>query len=208
MATALANHAPILPYQTVSGNTDNTDSQNEKAGQTFLAGTPVQLNAGVIQEWDGVTVANGIAGIALIDASNYATDGQGAPAPFTPVGFPGAIGTFGSVPNEPNAVNIARGEPFATGQTLFNKAINDTLFIGQVDNANASTGGSVTPTQATLGSQFGLTKDADGHWYIDFNKTTPGTNTVVEIVNFTIDGLIANARLIFRFLNSASQYAS
>ncbi len=208
MATALSNHTPILAYQTISGNTDNTDSVNEKATQTFLAGVPVQLNAGVIQEWDGATVTSGIAGISLIDASNYASDGQGAAGPFTPIAYPGAGLSFGSVPNEPNAKNIPRGAPFATGQTLFNKAIDDTLFIGQVDNANFSTGGSVTPAQSDIGKQYGMTKDASGHWYIDYNKSTPGTNTVLEIVGFSIDGAVANARMIFRILKGASQYES
>jgi hypothetical protein len=208
----LLHHAPIVAVQTISGNTDNTAAINEKNGQTFLAGTPVQIsNLGFIQAWPGTGggVAEVIAGITLIDGSNLATSGAGAPTPFTGIGFPGTSTTFGSVPNEPSAVNIPRGAPFSTGQTLFNKAIGDTIFEAMFDNSTGNVAADWTPTQADIGVQYGLTADgtAPVYWYVDKAKATPGTNTVLIIVNLDpIDGSIPNGRVQFKFLASASQY--
>lgn len=207
MAANLTNHSPILVYQTTTDNTEQTLAINEKAGQTFKLGTPVQLASGVVQAWDGATVAKGIIGITDIDAANLATDGAGAAGPFTGVGFPGTSTTFGSVPFESSAVNIPRGAPFSTGQTLLAAATQETIFIGQVDNANFSGGGSATPLQADIGVQYGLTVDAGGHWYVDKNKSTVGTNTVVVIVGIDpITGSIVNGNVLFKITQAASQY--
>jgi hypothetical protein len=211
-APFLAHHAPIVVVKTVSGNTDYTDSVNEAATQTFLAGTPVQLSAGTIQAWPGTGggVAAVIAGVAMHDASNLATAGAGAPTPFTGIGFPGTGTTFGSVPNEVSAVNIPRGAPFSTGQTLFDRAIDDTIFEAMFDNAAGAVAADYTPVQSDIGKQYGLTADATApiYWYVDKNKTTAGTNTVLEIVGLSpIDGSIVNGRVQFKFLRSASQYS-
>lgn len=210
MAAFLAHHAPITVVQTISGNTDNTDSINEKASQTFLAGTPVMLSSGLIQAWDGTTVALGIAGVSMEDAHNLASSGLGAPGAFTGVGFPGTGTTFGSVPNETSAVNIPRGAPFVTGQILFDKAIDDTIFAAMFDNSSAGTSGGATPTQASIGTQYGLTADltAPIYWYVDGAKVTVGTNTVVEVVGVsTVTGFVPNAIVFFKFARAASQYA-
>lgn len=207
----IAHHTPITAVQTVSGNTDYTDSVNEGATQTFIAGTPVSLSAGNIIAWAGTGggVAAVIAGIALEDAHNLASAGLGAPGPFTGVGFPGAGLSFGTVPNEPSALNIPRGAPFVTGQILFNRAIDDIIFEAQFDNSNGTVAADYTPVQSDIGKHYGLTADATApvYWYVDKNKTTDGTNTVVEIVALNpIDGSIVNGRVRFKFLRSASQY--
>lgn len=204
MAPVLTDHAAITAVQTVSGNTDLTESVNEKASQTFVFGVPVQLNAGVVQEWDGATVAIGIAGFSMEDAHNLASDGLGAPGPFTGVGFPGTGTTFGKVPYEASAVNIPRGAPFVTGQILFNAAVEDTIFRGQFDRSGA---GSATTVQSDIGKQFGMTKDASGHWYVDRDKVTVGTNTVVEVVALDpITGPALNGFVYFKVVRAASQY--
>ena len=206
MPPALTNHNAITVFQTTNNTTELTDSVNEDAGETFLAGTPVQIAAGLVQEWDGTTVVDGVAGISDIDASNLATAGAGAAGPFTGIGFPGTSTTFGSVPNEPDAVNIPRGAPFSTGQTLFAVARTQTYFRGQFDNTNHTNAASITPVQADINAEYGLTKDTDGHWFVDKSKVTPGVNTVLKIVNLDpIDGSIPNANVIFEFLASASQ---
>ena len=207
----LAHHAPIIPVQTVSGNTDFTDSVNEKASQTFLAGTPVQLSNGVIQAWPGTGggVAATLAGFSMEDAHNLASDGAGAPTPFTGVGFPGTGLTFGGVPNESSAVNIPRGAPFVTGQILFNRAIDDIIFEGEFDNSAGSVAADWTPVQSDIGKQYGLTADSSApiYWYVDKGKVTGGSNTVVEIVGLSpIDGSIPNGRVRFKVIRAASQY--
>lgn len=211
MAAFLAHHQPITVVETVSGNTDFTDSQNEAASQTFLAGTPVYLVNGNVTAWTGNTTQL-IAGIAMEDAHNLASAGLGAPTPFTGVGFPGTGTTFGSVPNESSAVNIPRGAPFVTGQILFNQSIADTIFEGMFDNSNLGTSVGATPTQALVGTLAGLTADLSApiYWYVDGFKTAPGSgvnNASVEIVSLSpIDGAIPNGRVRFKFLKAVSQY--
>lgn len=204
MAANLANHDEIGSVQTSTNTTPNTQSINEKSGQTFVKGVPVQLNAGVVQEWDGATVADGIAGIALIDGSNLATDGAGAAGPFTGIGFPGTNSTFGKVPFEASAVNIAHGAPISTGQTLFEEARPETVFRGQFDNSAGAVAADYTPVQSDIGKKYGMTKDANGHWYIDKNKTAGNAVAVIRGLD-PIDGSIINAHVLFSFLDSATQ---
>ncbi len=203
MASLLSTHAILEVVETKQNTTEMTDAPQEKSAQTFVNGTPVQLNAGFVQAWDGVTVAKGIYGVALEDAHNLATSGAGAPTPFGIVGFPGTGTTFGKVPYQSSAVNIPEGAPASLGYIDVAEANPDTIFSGQTDN---STGAATTPTIANIGSQYGMTQDANGFWYIDFAKVTPGTNTVVLMTGLhPIDGSIANARILFQFLQSASQ---
>lgn len=203
MASLLANHSEIEVVRTKNNTTEETASPQEKAGQTFVKGTPVQLNAGVLQAWDGATVLAGIAGVAAEDAHNLGADGAGYPAAFGTVGFPGTGTTFGKVPFQPNAVNIPEGAPPVKGLVVVFVANFDTIFRAQTDNNG---GGATTPTKANIGTQYGLTIDANGHWYVDFGKTTVGTNTVVEMIDLDpIDGSIANARILFQFTKAAMQ---
>lgn len=203
MASLLANHTAMEVVKTTDDTTELTNSEQEAAGQTFLYGVPVQLNAGNIQQWDGATITAGIVGVSLENAHNLASAGQGAPSAFTPVGFPGSNNSFGSVPNQPNAVNLAEGAPFSLGLVTYAEATVNTIFRGQTDN---NTGAATTPTKANIGSQFGISFDANNHAYIDFAKTTPGTNTVVIMYDLDpIDGSIANARILFKFLKVAMQ---
>jgi hypothetical protein len=203
MASLLANHSEIEVVRTVNNTTERTESPQEKAGQTFVKGTPVQLNAGVLQAWDGTTVAAGIYGVAAEDAHNLATDGAGFPAPFGVVGFPGTGTTFGKVPFQASAVNIPEGAPPVKGLVVCWLATLDTIFRAQTDNGSGS---ATTPTKANIGTLYGLTVDANGHWYVDFNKTTVGTNTVVQMVDLDpIDGSSANARILFTFTKAAQQ---
>lgn len=202
----LTTHLPIIAVQNRANTAPLTGAFAEKAGQTFKFGTPVQLAAtGFVQAWDGATTANGILGIAESFGQNLGSNGAGAPtAPFGGITGSGAIQTYGSVPNMPLGLNIALGTPVADGRTLYLEANLDTVFEAQCDNSGA---GSFTPTQATFApgtNQFGLTVDANGYWYIDFNKT--GGSAVLQVVGVnSLDGLIANARLRFKFLIASVQ---
>lgn len=203
MPALLSTHSIIEVVKTISGNTEETRTDNENAGQTFALGSPVMFATGNVQAWDGTTVTAGVAGVALEDAHNLATAGAGAPTAFTTVGFPGTGITFGRVPNQPAAVNIPEGAPFSLGMLTFAVANLDTIFRGQTDN-NAGT--ATTPTAANIGTQYGLSVDANGRWYVDFGKTTVGTNTVVQMYSLDpIDGSVPNARILFMFTKSALQ---
>lgn len=206
MAANLADHVPIKAISTVSGNTPKTIAMLEKAGQTFWAGVPVMNNAGVLQEWDGATVAAGILGVSLEDAKNLASDGLGAPGAFGSVGYPGASPTWGKVLGQPAAVNFAVGDPMTDGRTDIEIANEDTIFLAQFDNSAFATAPDATLVATDLWKFYGMTKDATGHWYVDKSKATKGTNTVVQIVGFwPSDGLILNGRVQIKFASTAIQ---
>ena len=201
-------HSPIICVQNRANTAPLTNGLPEKAGQTFKYGTPVQINAGYVQAWDGATVAAGILGIAESFGLNLATNGAGAPGmPFGPIGSPGAIQTYGFVLNQPSAVNIALGTPISDGRTLYIEANLDNVFEAIFDNAAGNVAADYTPTQAMIGTtagQFGLTVDANGFWYVDKNKT--GGSAVLQIVGVNpLDGFIVNARVRFKFLVAAVQ---
>jgi hypothetical protein len=211
-AAKLTDHLIIQAIKTVSGNTPLTDAKSEKAGGVFLEGVPVMLSTGVVKEWDAAVGAAsptvGIIGISKQPGANLGSDGAGAPSlPFGSVGFPGSSTTFGSVQYETSAVNIPMGAPFSDGRTIYEVAIDDTIFIGQFDNAAGAVDADYTPVIGDLSKEYGLTKDATGHWYVDKNKNTVGANTVVEIVGFDPSmPLGVNSNVLFKFLKAIQQF--
>lgn len=217
MAAVLSDHQPIRAVQTVSGNSPLTLAQKEKAGQTFLEGVPVMTvisgSLTVVQEWNATwlepaTNAGGIAGISRKAGSNLGSDGTGAPGPFTPVGAPAASPTFGSVLNQPNAVNFTPGAPFVDGRQIFEVASDDTIFEATFDSADGNAAHATT-LASDVGSHFGLTKDTTGHWYVDRQKVTQGTNTVVVITALNpLDGPLQNGRVWFKFEKGIQQYGN
>ena len=98
-AANLTTHLPILQVQEKAGTTPFTSAQPEKAGQTFLSGTPVQLSSlGFVQAWDGTTFTAGILGVSESFGLNLGTAGAGAPVPpFGGITGNIAIQTYGSV---------------------------------------------------------------------------------------------------------------
>lgn len=198
----LTSHAPILPYQTTSGNTDRTLAIAEASAQTFLQGTPLMLSAGgFVQAWDGATIP-GIIGVSKQPGANLAANGAGQPTQFMGVGFPGAVYAPNNVLNEPAAVSIYRGVPFTDGRTYFDAPVTDTLFIAMFDNSAGVVAADWTPVQSDISVKYGMTKDANGFWYVDKNKT--GASAVVQIVGLDPNSLgVANGNVIVQFLASA-----
>lgn len=206
MASNLSYHQPISTVETTTGLTPFTVSNPEQAGQTFKYGVPVQLNAGFTRQWDGTTLANAIAGFSLTTGLNLPSNGAGAPGAFGQIGPPGTIQTYGNVPNQASAVNIAVGAPISDGRSLFESSVDNNIFEATFDNSTFTNAASITPTQAMIGTQFGLTVDASGQFYVDAGKATAGTNTVVVLVGINpIDGSIPNARVRFQVLAAARQ---
>lgn len=208
----LLYHAPIGVVETTSGLTPFTVAVPEKSGQTFKLGVPVQLNAGFAQQWDGATIAAGIAGFSLTYGLNLPSNGFGSPGGFGQIGAPGAIQSYGNVPNQPAAYNIAVGAPISDGRTLFEAAIGLNIFEATFDNSTGTVAANYTPTLAMVGTQFGLTMDTNGQWYVDGGKTTAGTNTVVQVVGInpidmtaTPGVYIVNARVRFQVIPTARQ---
>jgi len=178
----------ISSLRTISGNQPAIRRIIEEKTQTFKQGVPLMLNAvdGGLQEWDGVTVAAGIYGFS----KHY-----GVSLTSTGVALPGnSESTFGSVPNQPSAVNIPRGGPLNDGLTDVEVANSDTVFFGQV-------GPTQTTAASDVGKSYGMTKDTDGHWYVD--KTKVGPAVVVKIVE--LDTIDTTRGVHFIVLPSAQQ---
>lgn len=158
------------------------DRPKEAATQTFKNGVPVQLVAGFAQEWDGITVALGIHGVSKDYGSNLTVAGTAQTL------------TFGQVPNQALAVNIPRGAPLNDGKITVETASQLSTFTGQVGPAQ-------TPVLADIGKTFGMTKDTDGHWFVD--RTKVGATAVVTITE--LDQFDTARGVHFVFLASASQ---
>lgn len=203
-AANLTTHLPILQVQEKAGTTPFTNALPEKAGQTFRFGVPVQLEgAGFVQEWDGSTFTAGILGVSESFGQNLGTDGAGAPVPpFGGITGNIAIQTYGAVPNQPNAVNIAVGTPVADGRTLYMEPNSSNIFQALFDNSNGTVAADWTPTNADLGVMYGLTRDANGYWYVDKNLT--GGSAVVQVTGLPL-GSYLNAPVTFVFLTAAVQ---
>jgi len=208
-APNLPIHLPIIQVLEKANTTPFTSAQPEAAGQSFTNGTPVQLNgSGYVQAWDGVTTSAGILGVAESFGQNLGSAGVGAPVyPWGQITGNIAIATFGSVPNQPSGVNIALGTPVADGRTLYIEPNQDNIFEAMYDNSAGTTQSNYTPTQATIGATFGMTKDSAGpYWYVDANKT--GGSAILQVVGINpTDGFIVNARVRFVFLTAAVQIA-
>lgn len=205
MASGLATHQAITQVKTYSGNDPMKLSIPELASQLptiVKPGVPLELSAGFAAIWDGTTITKGIIGICTGFGQNLASNGKGAPVPpFGQVGPPGAIQTWGSVPNQPNAVNIAPGTPMATGrQEAIHLAVLDTWFEAQIDNS--STGTAVT-ARTLVGGDYGLTVDANNNWYVDLFKTGGSAVLVINQLN-PLDPIgTAFGRVWFSFLPAA-----
>ena len=178
----------IHSVQTVSGNQARIRRLFEAAGQTFLAGTPLALNAsGFVIAWVVNTQGpgqGGLIGFSKEFGANLTTAGVSQQQ------------TFGSVPNETLAVNISRPY-FNDGRTGIETAEADTIFLAQVGPAQ-------TALQSDIGKQYGMSIDTDNHWFVDKTKTTAGTNTVCTIVKLDPNDQSATPRGVYiKMLQSA-----
>lgn len=186
----------------------------EEAGisTAIPGGTPVQIKAladGGLQNWDGATTANGIAGIlAELSFNNLGSTGSGAPQGFSPILGPGSIiGNYGANPNQPSAVINPPMVPMSDGRLRFWTATIGTVFI-----AKKGTSSTVTPVATSFADrsqQWGLTKDTgNAFWYIDTNKT--GASAVLQVVDISPLEAVGTVggHLFFVFLPAASQISA
>jgi len=184
----------IHSVQTVSGNQPRIRRIIEEAGQTFLPGTPVQVAAGDggLKAWDGTTIARGIAGFSKEFGNNLAALGV-----IPTASVPGVQPSASSVPFEPSAVSITRPF-FRDGRQGFEVAVEDTVFLGQVGPAQ-------TALATDIGVQYGMTIDADNHWFVDKTKLTVGTNTVLTIVKLDPNDQSATPRGVYFVITTGAQ---
>src|SRR5262245_6889629 len=188
---------PIVIWKVIQASDQLPHVQRlpEKAALTVKRGTPVVLSGGFLIERGAISsVATAIvAGITDEFAHNLATDGT------APLGGSGL--TYGSVQNQPAAVNIPMGAPMADGNLGCIIASDENIFQAKCDSAH-------TVAAADLGTIVGLTKDATtGLWFIDTTIITAATGSLVEIVELIEPGVIGG-RMAFRFARASQQLFS
>jgi len=183
--------AEIHSVQTISGNQPRMRRIIEEAGQTFLPGTPVQIAAdGGVKAWDGTTIALGIAGFSKEAGNNLAALGVIPTAAVNPTPQPSS----GSVPFESSAVSITRPF-FRDGRQGIETPEADTVFLGQVGPAQ-------TALASDVGKQYGMTIDADNHWFVD--KTKTGASAVLQITKLDPNDQSATPRGVYFTVMPAS----
>lgn len=191
---------PILLAKTQNGMVSPTKRVIEKLSQTFKYGTPVQIDNGVdggVKEWGATVATDLIAGFSTEDAQNIASTGLDAPGPLKAYGGVGSALTYGSVPNQTNAKNVARGGPVQDGRVSFEPALSGSVFSGAVLSTQ-------TTVATDVGKSYGLTKDTDGFWYVDRTKTT--VNACVQIMALDpLDGPKLGGRVLFVVLPASAQ---
>lgn len=195
----------IFPEQNLGGaNSFAVGFQIEEAGQTFVLGTPVQVKAadGGLQAWDGLTTAQGIAGITMEAANNLASTGVGAPVGFSPIlGAGSIVGNYAANPNQASAVITPPMVPMSDGRLRFWIAGPNTVFIAKLGTSATNT--PVATAQTQVGTLAGLTKDpGNNFWFVDTNKTN--AVNIVAISPLEAIGTVGG-HVLFTFLNAIIQ---
>ncbi|SRR6266478_191690 len=204
MAASSGVARPIYPYRVKNNATGVAEIQRigEKSGQTFLQGTPVQIDVAgatgfIIANPAIVSVATAIiAGFSSEFGHNLTTSG---------VGVTQATGQ--GVPNQSGAAVFPIGAVAVDGTMGLYVANDISTFIGVYgDNTTAA---NAVLAQAQVGSIRGLVKDAGNNfWFIANDITTIAAGACVEIVSLvsaigTLNGLVE-----FRVTHAAQQLAT
>lgn len=178
--------AEIHAVRTGSGAQPVIVQRPEKSALAVLSGTPVLLTGGYVVECGADP--RSVLGFTKVAGSSLTADGVGKTL------------TFGSVPYQSAASNIPRGAPFSDGRIPVEAALEDTVFWGQVGTSTAVT---------DVGKEYGITKDTDGHWYIDKTKTTvisafPTNGNVVVMID-RLDTIDTARGVFFRVIAGVRQ---
>ena len=180
----------------------------EKQLQTFLVGTPVQIDAagatGFLIACPTISSAATalIAGFSLELGHNFANNGVA----------PGNVfqsQTAGAPVNQPSAVIIPGGAwptdgtvPGSQGIAL---AADVNEFVGVLGNSN-NNNNNITIVQALEDTLAGLSKDSvNNYWFVDSNNNTAALGGCVQIVGFVDPIGTVNGRVIFRVTHAAAQ---
>ena len=194
----MTNYAiPITAYRMKGGGAQTPELRRflEKATQSFVNGTPVQIEAGVgyLQECGAIVSAATavIAGFTTENASNLTTAGTAK-----------TLNTGAVVPNQASAVVIPLGAPLNLGDCGVAMATDLTEFVGRIGYA-------VALAATHLNSKAGLTEDAtgaQGFWYVDTTKSSVAGGACVQITEL-IDVIgTYGGRVAFRVLSAAQQF--
>lgn len=165
MAGTNANAIPIIPYKLLNVNAVQAPMMRiaEVSGNTQKQGCACVVSSGYVNERsaidDGTKQIAGFTSEAAHDLSSS--------------GVPETL-TYGSVQNQPAAVNIPMGAPLSDGMLGFYPANAQVLFEGVVDDA-------ATLAQSNVGVVYGLTKGSNGFWFVDTTITVVNSGACVKV---------------------------
>lgn len=200
MAATSGKATPIIPYRVVSTQGAQAAMRrfSEKATQTFLIGTPVQID---VAGASGYLIANPtinsaatavIAGFSAEAGHNLASSGVGVPL------------NQGAPQNQPSAVIIPGGAWPSDGTCGVHLADPINEFIGTFGDSATAANATIAITDRA--KVYGLTKDAgNNYWYIDHNITTIAGGACVEIIDLVDAAATLNGRYLFRILSASQQ---
>lgn len=186
--TGSGSTLPITVYQ-VKGTPHALPQQKrllEDESETFKTGTPVVVSSGYLIASPTLSSALKIAGISSEAAHNLTT--QGVPQTLT----------YGSVQNQPSAVNIPLGAPLSDGCCGVFIADDNTIFVADSD--------STAIAAADVGAIYGITADSNGQWFIDKTITAAASGAIAEVVALVDEIGTAYGRVAFRITNAGQQF--
>jgi hypothetical protein len=201
MAASTGVARNIYPYRIKNNATGVAQIQRmlEKAGQTMLQGTPVQVD--VAGATGFVIACPAIVSVATAIIAGF----SGEPGHnLTTSGVAQTLNTGQAVPNQPSATVIPIGAPAVDGTTGIFIADEIASFIGIYGDSN--TAANAVLSQAMIGALRGLTKDAGNNfWYVDNFITTTAAGACVEIVSLIDPVGTLNGRVEFKVTRAAQQ---
>lgn len=199
MAATAGVATPFTVYKVLGSGTAVAHMKRlpEKLTQTFLQGTPVQVDAGTGFVQANPTINSAatalIAGFSTEPANNLTASGTAK-----------TLTQTGNPPNQSSAVFIPVGAWPNDGTMGFYLVDDFMIFRGLL--GHSATDANATIAQTDVGSIFGLTKDATtGFWYVDKNITTIAGGACVVITDLIDAVATLHGNVAFKVLHAAQQ---
>lgn len=118
------------------------------------------------------------------------------------------IGSYAANPNQPLAVITPSLVPINDGGVSFAVAFPGTEFVAAIGSSAATSNTAVATTNQQVGKAYGLTKDANGYWYVDTNIT--GGSVVLRVTQLDPRDAVGTVggRVWFTIIPTAFQVAA
>lgn len=192
---------PIIVRQVLTGSAGVAQQKAifEKATQTFLQGTPVQVD--VAGATGFVIACPAMTSVATAHIAGFSTQPG---ANLTTSGTPKTQNLTQVPPNQTLAVITPIGAPPNDGLAYMSVASDDSEFLGIFGDSSDNT--LAVLAQALITGIFGLFKDpGNSWWYVDNHVITLATGACVEITALVDPVGTLNGRVKFRVLRAAQQ---
>jgi len=195
---------PIIVRQVLTGSAGVAQQKAiaEKATQTFLQGTPVQVDVAGASGF--IIACPTMTSVATAKIAGFSTQPG---ANLTTAGVAKTQNLTNKVPNQASAVITPIGAPPNDGLAYFTVASDDTEFVGVFGDSSDNTLAVLAQALiATPGPGYGLFKDpGNSFWYVDNHVVTAATGACVEITALIDPIGTLNGKVMFRVNRAAQQ---